>query len=57
MGLTRNQQLGGRPRRLDPAFESLPLGAERFEEFRQLDHWNGERDRIGCSIAAKIQTL
>ena len=46
MSMTLDQLFDFAPGCLDPAFQSLPFGAERVEKFGQLDHRNGERDWI-----------
>jgi hypothetical protein len=55
--LTLDQMCDFGARGFDPAFQSLPLSAERVEEFGQLYYRDGERDGISCRVAAKIQTL
>ena len=57
MGLTLDQLFDLASRGVDPACQSLPLGAQRIEKFGQLYYRNGKRDRISRRVAAKIQTL
>jgi hypothetical protein len=57
MRLARNQLFDLGARGLDAAFQSLSLGAQRVEEFGQLDYRDRQRDWISFSVPAKIEAL
>jgi hypothetical protein len=52
--LLLDQLCDGGARNVDAALQSLPLGAQRVEKFRQLDHRDRERDWITGCVTAKI---